>query len=58
MGKEVWELRKEEEGSTADESMRGRDCAPVPPGAVTTRGQGHTSVLMPPHLGRPPTHPT
>lgn len=39
MGKEVWELRKEEEGSTANERVRGRDCTPLPPGAVTTCGQ-------------------
>lgn len=35
MREEVWELRKEEEGGHADESMRG--C--WPPGAVTTCGQ-------------------
>lgn len=32
MGKEVWELRKEEEGSTANERVRGRDCTPLSPG--------------------------
>lgn len=27
----MWELREEEEGSTADESVRERDCAPLSP---------------------------
>lgn len=31
MGKEVWELTKEEEGSTANERVRGRDCTPLSP---------------------------
>lgn len=31
MGKEVWELRKKEEGGEADESVRGGDCPPLSP---------------------------
>lgn len=31
MGKEVWELRKKEEGGEADESVRGCDCPPLSP---------------------------